>query len=57
MRSSISAGSGAQSDQRRARDSPGVTEGVARDTIVVDYNDLDGVWSAYERHGEQIAAC
>ncbi len=50
----ISAGSGALTNG--VPDSPGITEGVARDTIVVDYNDTQGVWNAFEQHGEEIAA-
>jgi glutamate-1-semialdehyde 2,1-aminomutase len=36
--------------------SPGVTTGVAADTIVCEYNDVDGVASAVERYGEGLAA-
>jgi glutamate-1-semialdehyde 2,1-aminomutase len=50
----ISAGSGALTNG--VPDSPGITEGVARDTIVVDYNDVDGLRTAFEQHGEEIAA-
>jgi glutamate-1-semialdehyde 2,1-aminomutase len=50
----ISAGSGALTTG--VPDSPGITEGVARDTIVIDYNDTQGVWNAFEQHGEEIAA-
>jgi glutamate-1-semialdehyde 2,1-aminomutase len=50
----ISAGSGALTNG--VPDSPGITEGVARDTIVIDYNDTQGVWNAFEQHGEEIAA-
>jgi glutamate-1-semialdehyde 2,1-aminomutase len=50
----ISAGSGALTNG--VPDSPGITEGVARDTIVVDYNDTQGVWNAFEQQGEEIAA-
>src|ERR1700677_3545492 len=50
----ISAGSGALTNG--VPDSPGITEGVARDTIVIDYNDTQGVWNAFERYGEEIAA-
>ncbi len=38
------------------RDSPGVTEGAAEDTIAVPYNDLDAVAQAIEHAGEEIAA-
>jgi len=50
----ISAGSGALTNG--VPDSPGITAGVARDTIVIDYNDTQGVWNAFEQHGEEIAA-
>ncbi|WP_062104546.1 glutamate-1-semialdehyde 2,1-aminomutase [Bacillus niameyensis] len=36
-------------------DSPGVPEGIAKNTITVPYNDLDGVRYAFERFGEDIA--
>ncbi|MCJ7839890.1 glutamate-1-semialdehyde 2,1-aminomutase [Lederbergia sp. NSJ-179] len=36
-------------------DSPGVPEGVAKNTITVAYNDLEGVRSAFEQYGEDIA--
>jgi glutamate-1-semialdehyde 2,1-aminomutase len=50
----ISAGSGALTNG--VPDSPGITEGVSRDTIVIDYNDLDGVAEAFRLHGDEIAA-
>jgi glutamate-1-semialdehyde 2,1-aminomutase len=50
----ISAGSGALTNG--VPDSPGITEGVARDTIVLDYNDAGAVWNLFERQGEEIAA-
>lgn len=37
-------------------DSPGVPKGVAENTITIPYNDLEGVKSAFERYGEDIAA-
>ncbi|WP_338470419.1 glutamate-1-semialdehyde 2,1-aminomutase [Niallia sp. XMNu-256] len=37
-------------------DSPGVPEGVARNTLTVAYNDLDGVKYAFEQYGKDIAA-
>ncbi|MFK8112805.1 MAG: glutamate-1-semialdehyde 2,1-aminomutase [Rubripirellula sp.] len=37
-------------------DSPGVTEGAGKDTLVLDYNDCDGVRSAFSQHAEEIAA-
>lgn len=36
-------------------DSPGVPESVAKNTITVQYNDLDGVKMAFEQYGEDIA--
>ena len=36
-------------------DSPGVPEGVAKNTITVPYNDLDGVRQAFEQFGKDIA--
>jgi glutamate-1-semialdehyde 2,1-aminomutase len=36
--------------------SPGVPTGVVEDTIVCEYNDVDGVASAVERYGEGLAA-
>ncbi len=36
--------------------SPGVPSGVVADTIVCEYNDIDGVASAVERYGEGLAA-
>lgn len=36
-------------------DSPGVPEGVARNTITVPYNDLESVKLAFEQYGEDIA--
>jgi glutamate-1-semialdehyde 2,1-aminomutase len=36
--------------------SPGVPSGVAADTIVCEYNDVDGVAAAVERFGEGLAA-
>jgi glutamate-1-semialdehyde 2,1-aminomutase len=37
-------------------DSPGVTEGAAKDTAVLPYNDLDAVRELFEREGERFAA-
>ena len=37
-------------------DSPGVPEGVAKNTITVPYNDLESVELAFEQYGEDIAA-
>jgi len=50
----ISAGSGALTNG--VPDSPGITAGVARDTIVVDYNDSAGLRAAFAQHGDEIAA-
>ncbi len=36
--------------------SPGVTEGAARDTITVPYNDLAAARAAFARHGGEVAA-
>ena len=37
-------------------DSPGVTEGSARDTLTAPFNDLGAVRGLFEEHGERIAA-
>ncbi|GGE42594.1 glutamate-1-semialdehyde 2,1-aminomutase 2 [Pullulanibacillus camelliae] len=37
-------------------DSPGVPEGIAKNTITVPYNDLESVQVAFEHFGEDIAA-
>ncbi|MBC2365089.1 glutamate-1-semialdehyde 2,1-aminomutase [Listeria booriae] len=37
-------------------DSPGVTPGLAADTIAVPYNDLETVQLVFEKYGEEIAA-
>jgi glutamate-1-semialdehyde 2,1-aminomutase len=50
----ISAGSGALTNG--VPDSPGITEGVAHDTIVVEYNDLAAVRAAFAAHPTSIAA-
>jgi len=50
----IAAGSGALT--LGAPDSPGVTEGVAQDTLTVPYNDLAAVHAAIEANPDQLAA-
>lgn len=37
-------------------DSPGVPEGIAKNTITVPYNDLEGVKLAFDHFGDDIAA-
>ncbi|MGQ9574059.1 MAG: glutamate-1-semialdehyde 2,1-aminomutase [Thermoguttaceae bacterium] len=37
-------------------DSPGVTAGTAQDTLVLKYNDVEGLEAALARHGKRIAA-
>ncbi|EHP8433154.1 glutamate-1-semialdehyde 2,1-aminomutase [Listeria monocytogenes] len=37
-------------------DSPGVTKGLAADTITVLYNDIEGAELAFQKYGEEIAA-
>ena len=36
-------------------DSPGVPEGIAKNTITVPYNDLESVKTAFEKFGDEIA--
>jgi len=50
----IKAGSGAATFG--VPDSPGVTEGTARDTLVATFNDLAGVTHLFETHPRAIAA-
>ncbi len=37
-------------------DSPGVTPGTSKDTLVLNYNDVVGLESTFAAHGDQIAA-
>jgi glutamate-1-semialdehyde 2,1-aminomutase len=37
-------------------DSPGVTRGTTKDTLVLKYNDVEALQSAFDQHGRQIAA-
>jgi glutamate-1-semialdehyde 2,1-aminomutase len=39
-----------------APNSPGVTSGASRDTLVVEYNDVDELQSAFTAHGDKLAA-
>lgn len=50
----IQAGSGAVTFG--APNSPGVTQGTAKDTLLADYNDLESVAALFEQHPESIAA-
>lgn len=36
-------------------DSPGVTVGTSRDTLILKYNDVAGLRAAFEQHGDRIA--
>jgi glutamate-1-semialdehyde 2,1-aminomutase len=36
--------------------SPGVTEGISRDTLVLNYNDVSGLEDAFEKMGDKLAA-
>ena len=36
--------------------SPGITEGQVRDTLVVDYNDVEALREVFSEHGDNIAA-
>ncbi len=36
--------------------SPGVTEGTGKDTMVLEYNDTEGLKEAFAQHGQRIAA-
>ena len=37
-------------------DSPGVTRGTTADTLLLEYNDVDGLGELFEKRGEEIAA-
>ena len=37
-------------------DSPGVTQGAGKDTIVLEFNDVEGIKAAFAEHTNQIAA-
>ena len=50
----IQAGSGAVTFG--APNSPGVTQGTAKDTLLANYNDLDSVEAIFKQHQEGIAA-
>jgi len=50
----IQAGSGAVTFG--APSSPGVTKGTAKDTLLADYNDLEGIYQLVEEHKRSIAA-
>lgn len=50
----IKAGSGALTFG--TPDTPGVTEGTARDTLTAQFNDLDSVVQLFDKHKNQIAA-
>jgi len=50
----IQAGSGAVTFG--APNSPGVTQGTAKDTLLANYNDLDSVEAIFKQHQEVIAA-
>ncbi|MCH2611442.1 MAG: glutamate-1-semialdehyde 2,1-aminomutase [Pirellulales bacterium] len=36
--------------------SPGVTAGTSKDTLILNYNDVDGLIAAFNEHGSRIAA-
>ena len=36
--------------------SPGVTAGTSKDTLILNYNDVDGLVAAFNEHGSRIAA-
>jgi len=50
----IQAGSGAVTFG--APNSPGVTQGTAKDTILADYNDLESVGTVFDQYPEEVAA-
>jgi glutamate-1-semialdehyde 2,1-aminomutase len=49
----IAAGSGALT--LGEPDSPGVTEGTARDTLVAEFNDIDSVEQLLDKHDDEVA--
>jgi glutamate-1-semialdehyde 2,1-aminomutase len=51
----IAAGSGALT--LGIPDSPGVTAGTAKDTLLAKFNDIESVAVLFEKYGGQIAAC
>ena len=50
----VSAGSAAAT--LAVPNSPGVTKGTSKDTLVLEYNDVAGLESAFKNHGDKIAA-
>ncbi len=36
-------------------DSPGVTEGTSRDTLILEYNDVGALQAAFDKHGQELA--
>lgn len=49
----VSAGSAAAS--LGVPDSPGVTQGTSKDTLVLEYNDIEELTTAFEQHGSELA--
>lgn len=52
----VAAGSGVATLHGGKPASPGVTEGTTADTVVVAYNDREGVEQVFAEHGDRIAA-